>query len=250
MLRAAVSPATIASSPALAAFATAFLAALVPQSAGADLLRRGLSLEFGGNASIHVPSLSIPAADFVGEGEAIPVAEAPGTDVWLSPHKLAVIAIATSEMLRSASAEDLIRQVLVEATGPALDRALFSTVPAGPDRPAGLRNGIAALAPAASLADALVAVVESISQVAGNGAVAVIVAPKQSVAINLLLPRQPPFAVFTSATLPDGTVVGIALNGLASAAGGVPSIEASREAVVHAHTCPGPISAAASWRDH
>jgi len=240
ILRAAIAPTTTDSAPALTVAVQALLSALVPQSAGADLLRRGLSLEFGSAADILVPGLSLPTADFVGEGQAIPTSEAAGSDVWLSQHKLAVICSATSEMLRSPNAEELIRQVLVEAVGPALDRALLDTNPASDERPAGLRHDIAPLSlpPGANLVDALVAVVESISQVAGNGQVAVIVAPKQSVAINLLLPRQPPFAVFTSATLAPGVVVGVALNALVSAIAGPPQIDASTQAVVHEQTAP------------
>src|SRR5262245_46367602 len=46
VLRAAVSPTTLAGTPALAHAAVAFLDALVPVSAGADLLARGLGLNF------------------------------------------------------------------------------------------------------------------------------------------------------------------------------------------------------------
>src|SRR5262245_34846790 len=51
ILRAAASPATIAGTPALAAVAVAFLDTLVPMSAGADLLSRGVGLNFAGAAS-------------------------------------------------------------------------------------------------------------------------------------------------------------------------------------------------------
>jgi hypothetical protein len=239
VLRAAVSPASIANTPALATVAAAFLQALVPQSAGADLLQRGLGLQFDGAASISVPSIAVPAADFVGEGQPIPTTQGPTSPgARLERHKLAVIATATSEMLRSPSAEQLIRQVLVESTGPALDRALFSVNPAGPDRPAGLLFGIAPLPPTVSLVDNLVAVVSAVAPVAANGGTAIVCAPVQSVAINLLLPRQPPFAVLTSATLAPGTLIAVALNALVSAVEGPPQIDGSRDAVVHQETAP------------
>jgi len=91
ILRAAISPARTADVP-LAAVATAFLAALVPVSAGADLLKRGLSLNFDGG---------VPAASFVAEDEVIPVQEAPGQPAKLTRHKLACICEATSEVPRS-----------------------------------------------------------------------------------------------------------------------------------------------------
>src|SRR5262249_52937269 len=132
ILRAAVSPMTIASSEPLATVGPAFLAALVPLSAGADLLERGIQLNFGGAASISVPNVGVPSADFVGEELAIPLQPAttfPGPT--LTPHKLAVMTSLTGEMMRHSNAETLVRQALIESTGPAIDRQLFSTTAAG-----------------------------------------------------------------------------------------------------------------------
>jgi hypothetical protein len=238
VLRAAVSPAMVANTPALAPISSAFLSALVPQSAAAALIKQGFGLDFNGAASISVPGLSIPVANFVAEGQAIPAAEAPGTDTRLSPHKLAVIMTATSEMLRSPQAEDLVRQMLIEATGPALDAALLDTNPASDERPAGLRHGIAPLPTAVGLIDKLLSVLEAIAPVSGNGAVAVITTPKLRVSIDLVLARSPPFVVLASSSLPAGTIIGVALNALVSAVAGPPMIQASREAVIHAETSP------------
>jgi hypothetical protein len=47
VLRAATQPTTRADAPALSAISTAFLSALVPMSAGADLFNRSLNLSFG-----------------------------------------------------------------------------------------------------------------------------------------------------------------------------------------------------------
>jgi hypothetical protein len=239
VLKAAISPATTASTPALAAVAQAFLAALLPQSAGAGLLNRGLGIRFDGAASISVPGIALPVADFVAEGEAIPVTEAPTSAApRLERHKLACIAVATSEMLRSPAAEELIRAVLVEATGPALDRVLFSAGAAAPDRPAGLLFGIAPMPAGANLADSLVGVTSAVAPVAGNGGIAVVTSPTSSIAINLLLPREPPFAVLVASNLAPGTTIAIALNALVSAVEGPPGIDASTDAVVHEETGP------------
>jgi hypothetical protein len=149
VLRAAVSPASIASTPALAQTTVAFLATLVPVSAGADLLNRALGLSFDGAAQISVPAIAVPNADFVAEMAPIPVQQAatsPGPT--LLPHKLAVITSLTGEMMRSSNAEALVRIVLAESTGPAIDRVLFSSNAAAADRPAGIMNGIAPLTPA------------------------------------------------------------------------------------------------------
>jgi hypothetical protein len=140
-------------------------------------------------------------------------------------HKLAAICTATSEMLRSPSAEDLIRQCLIEATGPALDRALFSAAPASDERPAGLLFGIAPTpVPAGDIIDALVALASAVAPVAGNGQLAIVAAPTQAVAINLRLTRPPPYVVLASMTLTPGE--------------GPPSIDANTDAVVHEETGP------------
>jgi hypothetical protein len=53
-----VSPSTRDDAEALGAISTAFLEALLPQTAGADLFNRALALKFGpGPAAISVPKL-------------------------------------------------------------------------------------------------------------------------------------------------------------------------------------------------
>src|SRR6516162_8399677 len=64
ILRAPVSPATIASSPALAQVVSAFLEILAPLSAGAALFDRGIKLNFNGAAQINVPGIVPPNVDF------------------------------------------------------------------------------------------------------------------------------------------------------------------------------------------
>src|SRR5262249_32959032 len=138
LLRAAVSPTTLAGAPSLAQTSAAFLDVLIPASAGAALLARGVQLNFAGAASIGVPAIAVPTADFVAELAPIPVVVETTSAVTLSPFKLAVITTLSGEMMRSANAEDLIRQALIESTGPAIDKVLFSANAAGTDRPAGL----------------------------------------------------------------------------------------------------------------
>src|SRR5262249_42906151 len=57
LVRAAVSPTTLSNTPALTAISVAFLDALRPASAGADLLSRGIGLNFNGSAQINVPGI-------------------------------------------------------------------------------------------------------------------------------------------------------------------------------------------------
>ena len=96
VLRAATSPAATsdAENAALQVISKQFLAALLPVSAGAALLSRGLTLTFGQDAAISLPTIaaSASAGGFVGESKAtvrkMPTAAGP----TLSPYKFGTIA--------------------------------------------------------------------------------------------------------------------------------------------------------------
>jgi hypothetical protein len=236
VLRAAVSPTAVSNSPALSQIAVAFLETLVPASAGAALLGRGIGLSFAGAAQINVPTIAVPTADFVGEMAPIPVRTAPTTaGPTLLPHKLAVIAVLTGEIMRSANAETLVRQALIESTGPAIDKVLFSTAAAAADRPAGLMNGIAPLTPAAAgakeqaIVDDLQTLAGAVAPVAGNSDIVIVAAPAQAVALALRMPARLSWPVLISASLTAGTVIAVAANAIVSAVDGVPQIDARRE---------------------
>jgi hypothetical protein len=251
ILRAAVSPASLAGSPALAHVAIAFLETLIPLSAGADLLRRGLGLNFNGAASIRVPGITIPTADFVGEGAPIPaplVTTSAGPT--LQPFKIAALASLTNEMMRSPNAEDMVRAVLVESAGPALDKQIFSTNAAAADRPAGLRNGIAGLTPAAAgekaqaIVDDLQTLATALGPVAGNGNIVLVASPDAAVALRLRLYTEE-WPVLTSSQLPARTVIMLAANAVVSAMDGAPMVDASSQAAFVRDTVPQEIVTAA-----
>jgi hypothetical protein len=236
ILRAAVSPTTIASAPAIAHVGMSLLAALVPQSAGADLLVRAIALDFAGQAQISVPGISLPNADFVAEGAPIAATIAlTNAGATLTPHKLAAIVSLTGEMVRNSAAEPLVRQVLIESAGPAVDKQMFSANAAGAG-PAGLLFGIAALTPAASgekaqiIIDDLQTLATAIAPVAGNGQIILIASPDVAVALKLRLYGTDMWPTLTSATLAPKTLIALAANAIVSAVEGAPVIEATQEA--------------------
>jgi hypothetical protein len=150
--------------------------------------------------------------------------------------------------MESANAEQLVRQALIEATGPAIDRVLFSSTAAAADRPAGLLNGITPLTPAApggkaqAIIDDLAAFASSVAPVAGNGGIVLVAAAAQSVALALRMPRAADWPVLTSASLSSGTVIAIAVPVLVAAIESLPAIDASREAEIHMNTMPTDIT--------
>jgi hypothetical protein len=253
ILRAAVSPASLSNTPALTQVTAVLLDALVPLSAGADLLQRGVRLNFAGVSQINVPSIAISVCDFVGEGQPIPVVQAPTTPgPVLTPHKLAVISTLSREIMESSNAEQLVRQVLVESTGPAIDKVLFSTSAPGTDRPAGLLSGIVSLTPGASgpskgevLVDDIQKLATAVGPVAGNGDLVIVASPDAAAALVLRLPSAVQWPVLTSSSLAARTVIVIATAAVVSAVEGSPQVDAGRHAEIHRETVPQEIVTAA-----
>jgi hypothetical protein len=153
VMRAATAPASPGAAgwaQELAQITTQFLASLVPVSAGANLLARGVQLNLDGAGLISMPLISQSAATFVRAGGSIPVRQFTTSAVGLEPRGLKLAATLTAEMLASSSAEDAARAVLIESAALGVDAALFSASAATPDAPAGLLNGIAATAPSSA----------------------------------------------------------------------------------------------------
>lgn len=239
VLRAPSSPATTVNAAALAHVAYAFLATLIPVSASAALISRSLQLTFDGAASISVPSLALPLADFAGQGKPIPAVQGTSAAILLEPHKLSVITALTGEMIRNSNSEAVVRQVLLDNVGPSLDAAMFSAAAAVADvRPPGLLNGIAPLTPAASgpgkfesMVDDIATLATAVAPVAGNGGIVIIAAAPQSVALVMRSTRDS-YPILTAANLTAGTVIAVAARALVTAFA-APQIDASRDAAVH-----------------
>jgi Phage capsid family len=245
VLRASVAPATIGTSGPIAVVTQQFFSTLVGVYAGASLLGRGIQLNFGGAAQINMPGIAIPTADFVGEGAPIPAVTAPtNAGASLVPHKLAVITELTNEILRASNAENIVRQVMTESTGPALDKALFSNTAGDAIRPAGLLNGLTPLTPAPAgtkdqaMADDLIALTAPLMRVAA-GPVVIVAAPEQALAMALRAFRDVPAAtILASAALTAGTVIAVNPAALVSATEGVPQIDNSPNVTIHEDTAP------------
>jgi hypothetical protein len=237
MVRAASTPAVTSQSDwagLLSEVVVTFLSSLVPASAGADLLSRGLQLRFAGAGAISLPTMSAGQAAFVGQSQPIPIVEyATTAGIKLEPHKLALGVTLTYEMMSTPSAEDAVRAALVESAAQGLDSVLFSTAAGTADQPAGLLNGITATTPSTqtiaseAMVEDLATLGGAIARVAGSN-IAIIAAPEQAVSINLRLP-QLAYPVLSSKALPKGEVIAVAANAVASAFEAVPRIESSRE---------------------
>jgi hypothetical protein len=248
VLRAASQPAMLATDTALGRSVVSDLIATIgPVGAGARLLQGGLSLVFDQYAIIYVPGFEASAAkvSFVQEGAPIPVRELASKSVALVPYKMAVVVVLTEEMLTGSNAEMLVTDALIRSTGLALDAALFDAAPADPTRPAGLRHGIAALAPAATgnpdddMIEDVTALAAAVAPI--GGLTMFVASPERAVAISLRARREFPFAVLGSPAVAADDLIAVAVNELASAVDAAPQIEASRMATVHMSDTPLPI---------
>jgi hypothetical protein len=252
LLRAASSPATTTGTgwaAEVTQISVALLDALVPISAGANLLRRGMQIDFGRDAAIKLPTIAPGICKFVRAGDPIPVEKFAASGPQITPRKMACIVELTTEMLQSSSAEALTRAALVESVGRGLDQILFDAVAGDDVRPAGLRYNIAGLTPAApgaaskgqALEDDIVALGSAVGAVA-SGPLTFICALPQAIALRIRTLDTFKDVVLPSAALAQGMVICIADAALAAAIGGAPQIDASRQVELHRETAPQAIA--------
>jgi hypothetical protein len=254
LTRAASSPATLTGTgwaDSLAATATPdFLISIGPQSAGATVLRRCLSFQFDGDASLKIPSITSASANatFVGEGAPIPARQLSfDTGVTLAPRKFAVIIPFSREIFSFSvpNIETTVRAVLTESVGHALDAAMFSSTAADATRPAGLLVGIGATTPATAADLAMLSDVETLSAavapVAGNAPLLFVASPKQAARLRYGTSVKD-IEVLSSSALSDKTVICIATNCVASAIDPAPRFDVTDQTTLHMDTVPLPLA--------
>ncbi len=255
LVRAATSPASIGNSTwgeILAGTAVADLVQnLGPTNAGAQVLKRGLSLSFGPAGTISVPTLLAVAADdpFFAEAAPLVVRQDALSAVSLTPKKLGAIVCFSREIFTygieamTAIVSDHLRQ----SVGAAIDLVLFDTNAATTVRPAGLRSTISAESATAGGGQAamftdigkLVAKVAGISQ----GNVGIVASPDAASKILLYTGGVFPYPVWSTNGLATGTAMAVALSSVASVIDPTPRITISEAAVLHLEdTSPAQIS--------
>lgn len=110
-------------------------------------------------ARVHVKGQDGAATGYwVGESKAIPVSKADASDVELTPLKVAAIAVCSKELIASSdpSAELWIRDAIAQASAQRVDTTFLSSAAAVSGvSPAGILNGLSALAPSGTDAAAV-----------------------------------------------------------------------------------------------
>lgn len=127
-----------------------FLQALVGMSIYPSLRDRGVGLNFDGLGTIKLPRRTAGGAGggFVAEGSPIRVGRITTAAAELTPKKMGVIVPFSRELAKRSTPaiEAIVRRAILEDTAAILDAALLDATASSTARPAGLLNGVSAVA--------------------------------------------------------------------------------------------------------
>jgi HK97 family phage prohead protease len=247
-----------------------FMATLYPKSIYPRFSSLGLSLSFGRNGKIIIPTRSRTptiAGSFVGEGLPIPVRQGAFTSQTLLPKKMAVITTWTREIDEHSipAIEGLLRDAIQTDTAIALDSVLIDSNAATVIRPAGILNGVSGLTPTAGGGfTALVGDIKALTNALLTGTLGNVrnpcwlMNPAQVNSIGLVAApgagvfpfreeigtgRLGGWPVIDSGTVPLGTVIVVDAADFVSVTGDGPRFEISDQATLHMEdTSPTDIS--------
>jgi HK97 family phage prohead protease/HK97 family phage major capsid protein len=127
-----------------------FIDALRGRSIYPELQGRGVGLSFDGLNTIKLPRLTAGGAGggFVAEGSPIRVGRVTTAAAELTPKKMGVIVPFSRELARRSTPqiESIVRAAIIGDTAAILDAALLDATASSTARPAGLLNGVSAVA--------------------------------------------------------------------------------------------------------
>jgi hypothetical protein len=237
IVRAVTEPTSPSDAQALGATAMALIAQLAPVNAASALLSAGLQVALGRNASLVLPSLSLPPSAWIGDLGGIPIFQGHSdAGVTLRPFKIGAGLAFSRELAEASGAEQVVRQLLSEAVSMTLDATLFSD-DAGVVglSPPGLLNGIAPLPSSGDLLGDFELVAEALGVVSGASRPIFVTSAGAAMRIALTAYNGP--LVYASAAIDPGTVIGVVPGGLVSDLG-VLRVERSSETTVHLSDMP------------
>ena len=231
-----------------------FLQALMPYSIYPALRDRGIGLSFDGIGTVSIPSRTAGGAGggFVAEGAPIRVGRVTTAATTMTPKKLGVIVPFSRELAKRSTPaiEALVRQAILEDTGVILDTALLDATASSTARPAGLLNGISAVASgyggddyAAVLADFRALLAPFFAANAADN-ITVIMNPAQGLSLSMMPGPDGVIGSFMGAirdrvtflestTATAGRLIALRNSDFATALGDAPEFDVSEQATVH-----------------
>jgi hypothetical protein len=240
--KAATSPIDTTAFP--TADAVAGFRSLAPGSAALALFQRGLALDLAGVTTIRIPNIaSLPVKPiFVAEGARAPDVQFTLAATIVGPvRKILVLSAVTGELEKAApeSAAQVIGRVLADAAGKSFDTVAFGTADADAAQPAGLLHNVTPVTATAgggmaAMVEDLANLIEAIGDAGIDTNDVVIVAPPhQATTMKAMLGIKFTNPILTTLGLPANTVAAFAPAAVASGYQNAPTIETSKEALVH-----------------
>jgi len=223
--------------------------ALGAYSSAVEIMENSLLLAWDGYGQISVPGFVASAANggFVADGDPIPVRQLVDAAQPLLPHKVASIAVLTEEMINSSNAEALITDTLVKSAGLAIDAAFFDANASSSARPAGVRNGVAALT-ASSNTDSFGGAFEDVStlmggvgQVGGKGPYYIASSIGRIASLQMRWAEQVDIIGMVMSPAIGNDLMAIAPQALAAAVDPAPAIEVANAGTLYMDTAPGAV---------
>jgi HK97 family phage major capsid protein/HK97 family phage prohead protease len=231
-----------------------FVDALTPFSIYPALRSRGIGLSFDGIGTVSIPSRTAGGAGggFVAEGSPIRVGRITTAATTMTPRKLGVIVPFSRELAKRSTPaiEALVRQAILEDTAVILDTALLDAVASSTARPAGLLNGVAAVAAGYGGGDYQAVLADFRALLgpffAANAAdnITVVMNPAQGLALSMMPGPDGVIGSFMGAirdrvtflestTVPAGRLIALRNSDFATALGDAPEFDVSEQATVH-----------------
>lgn len=230
-----------------------FLNALVGMSIYPVLRNNGVGLNFDGTGTIKLPRRTAGGAGggFVAEESPIRVGRITTAAAELTPKKLGVIVPFSRELARRSTPaiEAIVRRAILEDTASILDAALLDATAISAARPAGLLNGVSAVASGYGGSDHI-AVKEDFKAllapfIAANAAdnITVVMNPAQGLSIammdgptnttNWFAPIQSRVRIVESTYATAGRLVALRNSDFYTASGDMPEFDINETATVH-----------------
>jgi hypothetical protein len=226
-----------------------WLPSLYPQSAAAELTRRGgFMLPFDGVGSISVPGRAVApvALPWVGEGAPIPARSYTLNHAVLSPRKMGAIVVWSRELQRNSNAEEVFTALLEEDAALSLDAGYFSAAAGSATTHQGLLNGLTTLTPTtggtpnSNMVEDFGILAEAVAP-ASNDSLVYVASPGRAAAANLSIPSIITATVLPSQAVPPNRLIAVDARALAHAFGSDPDFTAGDEATVVMNDVPADI---------
>jgi hypothetical protein len=223
----------------------AFIGALSPPSAGAELIRRGLVLSLEGHGAITVPDRvgAPPATVFVAEGAPIPVGQIALGSATLRAKKMGVIIQWTRELSRLSSADVVFTALMREQSSLALDAAMLSTAAGDATTHQGLLYNVTPLTGTASPVSDLMALAEAVAP-ASPSSLVYIASPGRAAAVSIRADVD--VTILPSLAVGATDVVAVDIDGLVHGLSGEPDLTASTDTTLHLSDTPAEIGVVAT----